>query len=62
MPDRLSEYMSDRMPDRLPECMSDRVSEYMSDSLSEYLKLHMHVQIFVMAGITGSKVIPNRAR
>ena len=32
MPDRMSEYMSDRMPERLPNSMS----EYMSDRMPQY--------------------------
>ena len=64
MPDRMSEYMSDRnsdiMSDRMSEYMSDRtsdrMSEHTSDSLSEYIE-YIYVQIYVMVGISRSKVI-----
>ena len=35
MPDRMSNYMSDRMPDRMSENMSDRISRYMSDRMPD---------------------------
>ena len=59
MPDIMSEYMSDRMSDRMSQNMSDRMldrmSQYMSDSLSEY-QVRIYVQMYVMVGITRSKV------
>ena len=65
MPDRMSEYMSDRLPDRMPEHMSDRLHEGMSDrcqnKCQKIVRIYRtYVQIYIlkfMVGITRSKVI-----
>ena len=71
MPDRMSEYMSERMPDRMLEYMSERMPgrmsdtipdrlpermpEYMSDRMSEYIQDMCKIYVLTCHGGDHSK-------
>ena len=59
MPDRMSEFMSERMPDRMPdrmlEYMSERMPERMPDRMSEYMGRGIKLAFFfcIFFGVRG---------
>ena len=58
MPDRMSEFMSERMPDRMPdrmsEYMSERMPERMPDRMSEYMGRGIKLALFFAFFFLGS--------